>query len=47
MENVCASCQYYENCHKPKRFRKCMGYKERTENTSEVRDTKVGEENAR
>lgn len=28
-ENVCKSCEYYENCGKPERYIKCMGYKEK------------------
>lgn len=28
-ENVCKSCEYYENCGKLERYMKCMGYKER------------------
>lgn len=28
-ENVCVDCKYYENCGKPERYIKCMGYKEK------------------
>ena len=27
-ENVCITCEYYEECNKPKREIKCIGYKE-------------------
>ena len=25
-ENVCISCRYYEDCGRPERFMKCLGY---------------------
>lgn len=25
-ENVCMDCKYYEECGRPKRFMKCLGY---------------------
>ena len=28
-ENVCITCEYYEECNKPKREIKCIGYKEK------------------
>ncbi len=34
-ENVCKSCEYYENCGKPERYIKCMGYKERQQAAGE------------
>lgn len=29
-ENVCKNCKYYQQCNKPERFMKCLGYIERT-----------------
>lgn len=34
-ENVCKSCEYYENCGKQERYIKCMGYKERQQAAGE------------
>ena len=25
-KNVCAECRHYENCGRPERFMKCLGY---------------------
>ena len=34
-ENVCIDCQYYENCKRPYKVMKCMGYKRKVRQDSE------------
>lgn len=28
-ENVCIGCRYYEDCGRPERFMKCLGYEQK------------------
>lgn len=34
-ENVCIDCQFYENCKRPYKVMKCLGYRNKTRHDSE------------